>query len=125
MSLRDDIRDSDETVVEGDQNLTREQREVSIVGTASETDFHIHASIPSVVRKLLLHEPFEPTFVYAVADGGVKQVNGSKLEEQYEDGEIEAIVQVDGTIPVGSVSVSSPRNNDHFSRLVSPQEKDR
>lgn len=125
MSLTDAVQNDDEDVVQGDKNLSRDERDVKLETNAAEREFLVYAAIPSVIRGLLTHERFEIGYVYAVTEqDGVRQVAGNNIEELYEAGELRSITAVKGTLPVGAVTIGKPRESDVPSRLVSTWEGD-
>lgn len=102
--------------VDRDPELSGSEKETTITMCGDDKRFKMYSAKPTVVKSLLRHDHFELEWARVLDD---------ERSEYYESRdalrEVEGkIVAVEGTLPVGVLTVKSkPRANNHQSSIVS------
>lgn len=102
--------------VDRDPQLSGSEKETTITMYGDDKRFKMYSAKPTVVKSLLRHDHFELEWARVLDD---------ETSEYYENkdalqGVKGKIVAVEGTLPVGVLTVKSkPRANDHQSSIVS------
>lgn len=97
-------------------NLGGAEKETTISMYGDSKEYTIFSAKPTVVRSLLKHDHFEMDWAVVANDGRTERV--LELDDlRKSDGEI---VSIEGSMPVGTLTVKSkPRANNHQSSIVS------
>lgn len=104
--------------VDRDPDLSGSEKETTISMYGDDKRFTIYSAKPTIVKSLLKHDFFEMEWARVMADGNSTEVD--TIEElESEEGNI---VSIEGTLPVGTLTVKSkPRANNHQSSIVSTE----
>lgn len=107
--------------VERDPTLSGSEKETTISMYGDDKRFTVYSAKPTIVKSLLEHDFFEMNWARVLHDGESTYVDeASGLEDVEGD-----IVAIEGTLPVGTLTVKSkPRANNHQSSIVSTETVD-
>lgn len=104
--------------VNRDPELNASEKETTITMRGDEKEYSVFSAKPTVVKSLLKHDHFELDRARLMDDSEWHRVDErSKLEAS--DGDI---VAVEGTMPIGTLTVKSkPRANNNQSSIVNAE----
>lgn len=104
--------------VDRDPQLNGDEKETTITMGGQDKSFTVYSAKPTVVKSLLDHDHFELDWARVVADGEGDRVPDREALPPAEG----AIVAVEGSMPVGVLTVkSTPRANDNQSSVVNSE----
>lgn len=104
--------------VDRDPTLSGSEKETTISMYGDDKEFTIYSAKPTIVKSLLKHDYFDMKWARVLSDG-----KSTHVESENElDGVEGKIVAIEGTLPVGTLTVKSkPRANNHQSSIVSTE----
>lgn len=118
MTLNYTMVDSDLTEkVDRDPKLSGDEKETTITMLGQEKRFSIYSAKPTIIKSLLKHDHFNLGWA-RIINGDQREID-TEEELKKTDGDI---VAVQGTMPVGVLTVKSkPRANNHQSSIVNSE----
>lgn len=104
--------------VDRDPRLSGSEKETTISMYGDDKRFTIYSAKPTIVKSLLKHDFFDM--------GWARVLNGDETIEVEEEEQLTSkdgsIVAIEGTLPIGTLTVKSkPRSNNHQSSIVSTE----
>lgn len=101
-----------------DPGLKGKEKETTITMYGDDKRFTIYSAKPTIVKSLLKHDHFEMNWARLMnGDDSIRITYEDEFEETEGD-----IVAIEGTLPVGTLTVKSkPRVNDHQSSIISTE----
>lgn len=104
--------------VDRDPALSGSEKETTITMYGDDKRFTIYSAKPTIVKSLLKHDFFEMEWTRVLSDGRTTEVDDIDALDDIEGN----IVAIEGTLPVGTLTVKSkPRANNHQSSIVSTE----
>lgn len=102
--------------VDRDPKLSGSEKETTITMYGDDKRFKMYSAKPTVVKSLLRHDHFDLEWARVLDDESSEYYESRGALQEVEG----KIVAVEGTLPVGVLTVKSkPRANDHQSSIVS------
>lgn len=104
--------------VDRDPALSAAEKETTITMYGDEKQYQIFSAKPTIVKSLLKHDHFDMDWARLLGEDTWEHVD-ERAEIKENEGDI---VAVEGTMPIGTLTVKSkPRSNNHQSSIISTE----